>query len=244
MKVRCIAVDDEPFALEKIKGFVERVDTFDLIGSFSNAIDALSFLRENIVDVIFLDVQMEELTGLQMIESLEEKPVIILTTAYDKYSIRGFDLNVTDYLLKPYSFMRFLQSVNKAYDALSIKRKNKPVLISRESAEPGQEFIFVKSEGKLVKLDFNDILFIEGMKDYVRIHAADKSILSIQSLSKLEEIFSHHNFVRIHRSYIVSINKIEAIQKRSVVIKGHTLPIGDSFRKHFLMVMDKGGIIL
>ena len=140
MKISCIAVDDEPFALEKIKGYIERVESFKLLATFKNAIDALSFLNKQAVDVIFLDVQMEELTGIQMIESMDVKPIVILTTAYDKYSIKGYDLNVTDYLLKPYSFQRFLQSVNKAYDAMAVRAAKKPSAIINDHPHQGNGY--------------------------------------------------------------------------------------------------------
>ncbi len=244
MKIRCLAVDDEPLAIEKIKGYIERVDTLELTGSFNNAIDALTFINNHKVDVVFLDVQMEELTGIQMLEALDEKPVIILTTAYDKYSIKGYDLNVTDYLLKPFSFQRFMQAVGKAYDALSVRSRQKGQLISSEDNVPQSGYLFVRTEGKMIKINYKDILYIEGMRDYVRIQTADQRIMSLQSLSKLVDILPERCFVRIHRSYIVAIDKIEAIQRKSVVVNGTTLPIGLSFRKHFMYVIEKGRLIL
>lgn len=244
MKISCIAVDDEPFALEKIKGYIQRVETFHLAGVFNNAIDAMAFLNDHTVDVIFLDVQMEELTGIQMIESMAEKPVIILTTAYDKYSIKGYDLNVTDYLLKPYSFQRFLQAVNKTYDALTVRSKSKPTMISNGIGSDEKGFIFVRSEGKLIKVDYDEILFVEGMKDYVRIHTANRRIMTLQRISSLVDSLPDNRFVRIHRSYIVSIDKIDAIQGKSVVVNKETIPIGASFKKHFMYVIEKGRLIL
>lgn len=243
MKISCIAVDDEPLALEKIKAYILRVENFKLLDSFSSAVDALSFLNENKVDVVFLDVQMEELTGIQMIESMAEKPVVILTTAYDKYSIKGYDLNVTDYLLKPYSFQRFLQAVNKAYDALSIKYKKNPSLITNENNDSGSGFMFVRSEGKLVKVAYKDILFIEGMKDYVRIHTHTKRIMTLQGISNLLDFLPEDLFIRIHKSYIVSIDKIEAIERRTVIINEEHLPIGDRYKKHFMYVIEHHKII-
>lgn len=244
MKIKCIAVDDEPLALEKLKGYIDRIETLELVKTFTNAIDALTFVNTYKIDVIFLDVQMEDLTGIQMIEAMDEKPVIILTTAYDKYSIQGYDLNVTDYLLKPYSFKRFLQAVNKTYDALSIKNRQNIQLVSSDDKLPQAGYMFVRAEGKLLKVNYKDILFIEGMKDYVRVQTAEQRIMTLQRLSRLAEILPAQNFVRIHRSFIVAIDKIEAIQRQSVIVNGETLPIGGSFRKHFLYVIEKGRLII
>ncbi|MDT8394654.1 MAG: LytTR family DNA-binding domain-containing protein [Bacteroidales bacterium] len=244
MKIKCLAVDDEPLAIEKIKGYIERVDTLELTGSFNNAIDALTYINNHKVDVVFLDVQMEELTGIQMLEALDEKPVIILTTAYDKYSLKGYDLNVTDYLLKPFSFQRFMQAVGKAYDALSVRSRQKSKLISSEDNLPGSGYLFVRTDGKMIKINYKDIIYIEGMRDYVRIQTTDQRIMSLQRMSKLIEILPERCFVRIYRSYIVAIDKIEAIQRKSVVVNGKTLPIGLSFRKHFMYVIEKGRLIL
>lgn len=238
MKIKCIAIDDEPLALEKIKGYIERVDHLKLSGTFNNAIDALSFLKIEKVDVIFLDVQMEELTGIQMIESMAEMPVVILTTAYDKYSIEGYNLNVTDYLLKPLSFQRFMQSINKAYDALSIKNKEKPGLIANVNEASLQGFMFVKSEGKLVRVDIDKITYIEGMKDYVRIHTPSQKIMTMQGITNLMDLLPENRFVRIHRSYIVAIDKIEAIERRIVHIGDQLLPLGNTYKKHFMYVIE------
>lgn len=238
MKIKCIAIDDEPLALEKIKGYIERVDHLKLSGTFNNAIDALSFLQTEKADVIFLDVQMEELTGIQMIESMAEMPVVILTTAYDRYSIAGYNLNVTDYLLKPYSFQRFMQAVNKAYDALSIRRKEKPQLIINNGETSLKGFMFVKSEGKLVRVDYDKILYIEGMKDYVMIHTSSDKIMTMQGITHLMDYLPGNRFVRIHRSYIVAIDKIEAIERQTVLIDNEILPIGSSYKKHFMYVID------
>jgi len=238
VKIKCIAIDDEPLALEKIKGYIERVDHLKLSGTFSNAIDALAFLQTEKADVIFLDVQMEELTGIQMIESMAEMPVVILTTAYDKYSIAGYNLNVTDYLLKPYSFQRFMQAVNKAYDALSIRRKEKPQLITNNGETSLKGFMFVKSEGKLVRVDYDKMLYIEGMKDYVRIHTFSDKIMTMQGITHLMDYLPENRFVRIHRSYIVAIDKIEAIERQTVFIDNEILPIGSSYKKHFMYVIE------
>ena len=244
MKISCIAVDDEPFALEKIKGYIQRIENFKLVATFNNAVDAMSFLNENKIDVVFLDVQMEELTGIQMIESIAVKPVIVLTTAYDKYSIKGYDLNVTDYLLKPYSFQRFLQAVNKSYDALAVRDRNSPSVISNDHAQSGDGFMFVKSEGKLLKVNYNEILYIEGMKDYVRIHTLSKRIMTLQGMGSLLDHLPDNHFIRIHRSYIIAIDKIEAIERKSVIINNEYLPVGNSFRKHFMYVIEHHKLIL
>jgi len=243
MIIKCIAIDDEPLALDKIEGYVSQVPYLKLVGRFCNALTALPYLKENNIDLLFLDIQMDGLTGIQLLESLTVKPRVILTTAFDQYALKGFELNVADYLLKPISFGRFLKAVEKVYDQMA--QQSKPTIQSAPSNTgfAQKDFIFVKSGSQFEKISFADILYIEGMKDYLRIHTPAKKVMTLMSFSEIEKMLPSENFVRIHKSYIVAINKIEVIDRAFVKITGNKLPIGDVFRKTFRQKLDEQGLV-
>jgi len=206
MIINCIAVDDEPLALEKMKTYISKVEFLNLLETFDNGVDAVNYLKTKSVDLIFLDIQMEDFTGIQLLESLKERPKVILTTAYDQYALKGYELDVSDYLLKPISFPRFLKSVEKVYNSFDKKEDH--------TIELSKEFIFVKSDYKLQKVRFDDIQYIEGMKDYLRIVTPQKRLMVLQNFKKMEEILPDKKFIRVHKSYIIAINKIESIGKK------------------------------
>ena len=226
MIYRCITVDDEPLALEKINGFVEQMPLLKLEAGFSNAREALNYLTVHPVDILFLDIQMEYLTGLDLLAALPEKPQVILTTAYSEYALKGYELEVTDYMLKPYSFERFAQAAN-----LAIKR-----LAEKTSGQPA-DFIFVKTDYRLVKVMLNDILFIEGMRDYRCMVTICGKILTQQTFGSFEEQLPSAAFVRIHKSYMVAISKIESIEKHRVKVGSELLPVSESYRDAFYKVI-------
>lgn len=230
MKITCIAVDDEPLALEKIMGYVKKVPYLELKQTFDNALDAMQYLKDNNTDLVFLDVQMEELTGIQMLEALHPKPCIVLTTAYDEYALKGYELDVCDYLLKPFPFPRFLKACEKVYSLLNEKL---PVFHETEEQEKQMTFIFVKSGSETIKVMLDDILYIEGMKDYVRIWTGTGNVMTLLTFKKLEGVLPPSAFIRIHKSYIVAINKIDSIERNRVRIGDDVLPIGDTYRKAF-----------
>jgi DNA-binding LytR/AlgR family response regulator len=205
MKISCIAIDDEPLALSKLEGFISKVPELNLIRTFDNAIEAIGWLRKNKTELIFLDIQMEQLTGIQFIEASGTTSRIIITSAYDQYAIKGFELNVTDYLLKPFSFQRFIQAVNKVMEYYSQKSEIKNSITENDS------YIFVKTEYRLERIDLSEILYIQGMKDYLRIVCTDKKIMTLQSFTKLEESLPLKNFCRVHKSFIVALDKIKSI---------------------------------
>lgn len=244
MKLACIAIDDEPLALDKIRDYVEKVNTLDLIATFDNGIDALSYLKEHRVDLLFLDVQMEELSGIQLLETLTFRPKVILTTAYDKYTLKGFELNVTDYLLKPFSFQRFLQAIDKVYDGVLSERNRAPVSVDENGSKPHMDYIFVRADSKYRKVRFDDILFVEGMKDYIRIHTAIDRLMTLKSFSKISEHLPEDQFIRVHKSYLVSISKIDSIERNTLLIAENRIPIGESYRKHFFYILKKNQLIL
>jgi len=239
MKIRCIAVDDEPLALEKIKGYIKRIDYLDLLECFSNSIDALSFIRQHDVDLIFLDIQMEELTGIQMLEAMTIRPKVILTTAYDEYALKGYELDVSDYLLKPIPFHRFLKAVDKVSFGLASEKRDTVSERDQTIQELPANHMFIKSGHATVRVNFNDILFIEGMKDYLRIWTTDSKIMTLMSFKSMEEILPRAAFTRIHKSYLVAIDKIDSIERNRVRIAGEYLPVGESYKHHFNEIVNK-----
>jgi DNA-binding LytR/AlgR family response regulator len=240
MKIRCIAVDDEPLALLKVKGYADKIDYLELCDSFNNALDAIQYLKSNEVDLIFLDVQMEDLSGIQMLETLESRPHIILTTAYDEYALKGYELDVCDYLLKPFSFPRFLKACEKVFSQLKDKQVNQN--LSQDDKKSTPTHIFVKSGTETFNVRLNEILYLEGMKDYVRIWTEDRNIMALLTFQNLEKSLAPPDFVRIHKSYIVSVSKIDSIQRNRVKIGDAILPIGEKYKKAFEQVIGKAKI--
>ncbi len=239
MKINCIAIDDEPLALDKIREYIKRIGYLNLLDAFDNAIDAIEFMKNNRVDLIFLDIQMEELTGIQMLESLTDKPKVVLTTAYDEYALKGYELDVCDYLLKPISFQRFLQACEKVYDQLFPLKQPDISIPDPNSEEATKGYFFVKNGNITQKINFEDILFVEGMKDYLRIWTIAERVMTLLSFKKLEEALPSGSFMRIHKSYLIALDKIDNIDRSHVKIGNESLPIGDSYRREFIKVIEK-----
>jgi len=232
MHIKCIAIDDEPLAVKQIKDYASKIPFLDLEATFNNAIDPISYLKEHDIQLIFLDIEMEDFTGIQFIKTLKDPPKIILTTAYDSYAIEAFDLEVVDYLFKPISFERFLQAVDRAYVLIS-PGNNRSASGNAQPVENAQRnYIFVKTDYKIQKIDLDDILFIEGQKEYLGIHTAQGKILTLMNFKKMGELLNE-NFIRIHNSYIVAIDKIESIEKLRVKIGEVLLPISDTYKESF-----------
>lgn len=235
----CVIVEDEPLARSLLENYIKKVPYLQLVQSFSDPLKALEFLRVNTVDILFSDIQMPEITGITLLKILQKKPLIILTTAYSEYALEGYELDVMDYLLKPITFERFLKSVEKASARLSssqvfINEKNITEIPSVYStSEVVQPFIFVKDGTKLVKIKLSEIMYIEGLKDYVSIYTPTQKVVSLQTLKALELQLPEMQFVRIHNSYIVSLEWIEAIQREKIQIGKVFLPISDTYRKAF-----------
>ncbi len=223
MRLTCIIIEDEPPAFDKLKDFIGRVPFLELAGGFENALDALHFLKDHRVDLIFLDIQMEHLTGIQMLESMTVKPYVIITSAYTDYALKGYELQVFDYLLKPYSFERFLAAVNKVCaDAGSRKQPDAP-----------SSHIFIKTEYRVENVQIDEILYIEGMQAYLRIVLPCRKIMTKQSFKSLLSQLPEENFVQVHKSWAVHIKKIESIERNRIRIGGQFIPIGDTFREAF-----------
>lgn len=225
----CLIVDDEPMARDVLRRYVEKIPTLQLAGECSNGIDALVFLQHNKVDLIFLDIRMPELLGTEFVKSLRHPPKIIFTTAFKEYALDGYELDIVDYLLKPVRFERFLKAVNKAFP----KKNEEQVNGSNNERKTGIDFIYLRVERKLVKIILNDIIFIESARDYVKVITKDKSYITRQTISSIEAMLSGNEFVRIHRSYIVAINKIKSLTNELVEIGDTELPIGKLYKANF-----------
>ena len=223
--IRCLLVDDEPLALNILKDYLSRDRDLELVKATTDVFDALKTAQEESVQLIFLDIQMPELTGLQFMKILGGRCEIILTTAYQEYAFQGFEHNVVDYLLKPFSLERFLIAVNKAKAKLQPLRTEAPLLAA--------DFIFVKSEYRMVKIELREILYLESLRDYVAIHTTKEKILTLQSLRSFEEQLPQQTFIRVHKSFIIALDKINAIEKKRLIIGDTYIPIGDAYGEAF-----------
>jgi two-component system, LytTR family, response regulator len=235
MIIKCIAVDDEPLALDIIKDYITQVPFLKLLKTFNEGISVIEYLSSNDVDLIFLDIEMGGISGTQLLKTLQKKPRVIMTTAYRNYAIDAFDLNVTDYLLKPFSFDRFLKAVEKSYNLIKGEQTN----LSAKKTE--KDYFFVKSNGKILKVNFNDILYIEGMSEYIVIKTKSGNIITLQSFKNIEETLPESRFVRIHKSYLISLDKIDSIKGQNVIIANKELPIGNKYKKRFFSVISPAG---
>ena len=213
-KIKCLVIDDELPARDVLEKHIAGVEALELAGSCTNAIEALSFLQSNTVDLLFLDIQMPHILGTNFIRTLKNPPKVIFTTAYRKYAIEGFELDAVDYLLKPISFDRFLKAINKVLQVNL--QSNTPVPASENHTEPAQPFLYLRVDRKMVKVLFSDILYIEGLRDYVKLYTISKVIITKHLLSSLEEMLPSDGFLRIHRSYIVSISKIDSFNSDTI----------------------------
>jgi len=232
--MKCVIIDDEPLAVELLEDFVRKVDSLELISTFNNAIDAVSFINQNNVDLIFLDIQMPHFSGIDFLNTIEKKPLVIFTTAFSDYAVEGFNLGAVDYLVKPIPFHRFLKSVVRAQQVLNPSTTIQAISENTTAPELEQDFMFVRAEYENVKMNFSDILFIEGLKDYVKIYTTDnKFTLTLISLIKLENLLSSKGFSRIHRSYIINIKHVKSIQKNKVLISDKRIPISESYKNAF-----------
>ena len=227
MKINCIIIEDEPLAMERTRGYVQKLPFLNLLAEFDNGIDALVFLRSNPVDLLFLDINMGELSGIQLLESASISAEVIITSAYNEYALKGFELNVTDYLLKPYTFDRFLQAVTRAEDNLA----KKEVVAERK-------FIFVKTEYRLEKLLLSELLYIEGMRDYRKIHTINKKIMTLQTFTDFEQELPPAVLCRVHKSFMVALDKIDSVERDRIKIGDALIPISETYRKNFFSLIN------
>ncbi len=235
--IRCIAIDDEILALDLIEDNIRKLPFLEMVKKCKSAFEAMEVLRHEQIDLIFLDIQMPDVSGIQLIKTLKTKPMVIITTAYEKYATEGFNLDVIDYLLKPYSFERFLKAVNKASEYQDLRDKALAQENMKEvSVSPN--YLFVRADYKLVKIDLANILYIEGLKDYVKIYLGDKPVLTQMSMKALEEKLPPRDFVRVHRSFIVAFSKIDFIQKQMLTIGKKEIPISEHYRDQLFTMIN------
>jgi len=239
MKINCIAIDDEPLALDIIKAYCQKVPFLNLAGTFSNAIDTLEYLRQNSVDLMFLDIQMEDLNGIQLLNSLKNKPLVIFTTAFDQYAIQGFELNALDYMLKPISFERFVKGANKALEQMQKQTDASSEKPERHPVIGGNTFFFVKTETRIEKVNAAEVLYVEGMGDYWRIVSKTRRIMTLMNAKGIEEILHEPGFCRVHKSFFVAIDKIEFVERKQIKIGEILIPISDTYQKNFFELIEK-----
>lgn len=231
--ISCVAIDDEPLALVVLQEYISKTPTLELKRSFTDAFAALDYLKRQEVALMFLDIRMPQITGIQLLKSLPKPPLVIFTTAYSNYAVDGFNLDAIDFLLKPFEYDRFLKAVNKASEYLNYK--DKPY------SSDSNEFIFVKSEYQIVKINLDDIRFIEGMDDYVKIFAGDKMILTNMPMKDILKKLPSSKFVRVHRSFIVPLNRIESVRNKRIKISDKLIPVGDSYADSFFKILGEKG---
>jgi two-component system LytT family response regulator len=232
--VKCLIVDDEPMARDVIRRYIEKVPTLCLVGECGNAIDALVYLQDQQVDLVFLDIRMPHLSGTDFVKALRNTPKIIFTTAHKEYALEGFELDVIDYLLKPIRFERFLRAVSKAFPQKKEELTGNTLAVISHDKKISSGFIYLKSDRKMIKVMLDDILFIESARDYLKVYTLNKAIVTRQTISSIEAMLSDDEFIRIHRSYIVSIKRINSFTHETVEIGKNELPIGKFYLNSFL----------
>lgn len=231
-KLKCLAVDDEPLALDVIESHLSHFPELELAGRCANAIQAAEILKHKEIDLLFLDIQMPEITGINFFKSLEKKPMVIFTTAYGEYAVEGFELEAIDYLLKPIALERFTKAVEKAKEFYALKNSGEI-----ESSTMDDEHIFVKSNQKLVRINYNDILYVEAFADYVKIFTPERRIVTLQTMKNMEAKLPSDKFCRVHRSFILAMKHVQAFSSTEVEVNGRKIPIGKNYKDNFVSLM-------
>ena len=239
MTIKCLAIDDEPLALKQIGTYIKKTPFLELVAICNNAFDALGYLKAKQVDLMFVDINMPDLSGMDFVKSLSEKPFIIFTTAYSEYAIEGFKVDATDYLLKPIGYKDFLKAVNKVKYLFDLKG------VQSESVKTASEHLFVKSEYRLVRIELSEIKYIESMHEYVRIHLInDKPVMTLLSLKSVEEQLPPKNFLRVHRSFIVNTDKIKVVERNRIIFDNNVyIPVSDQYKERFQEFINKNFLI-
>ena len=235
LMLKCMVIDDEPLAIQLLENHIGRVPFLELVSTFNNPMDALVSVNSNPVDLIFLDIQMPQLSGIQFMQLLQNRAQVIITSAYQEYAIEGFEHNVVDYLLKPIAFERFYKAVEKAYNQRNPAQTLEP---SRATQPTTGGYVFVKVETRMVRVELDDILYIEGLKNYVSIYTKTQRIVTLQIMKQLEEVLPANRFVRVHKSYIVALDKINSIERQEITIKDQIIPIGNTYQEHFFKLLE------
>ncbi len=232
--IKVVAIDDEPLALQLVKGYIEKTPFLELAGSFDNPVDAVVYIKSSDVDLVLLDIQMPDITGTELARVISGGPKIIFTTAYEKYALEGFRLDAVGYLLKPFSYAEFLKAVQKAQKLIELETKQMP------SLEVKNDFLFIKSEYKIRRINFSEINYIEGLRDYVKIFLTEekKPVLSLSTLKALEARLPENRFMRVHRSFIVSLEKVKVIDRNRIVFGEVRIPVTDQYKENFQKFLD------
>ncbi len=241
MKTKCLIIDDEPLARELIRNHIGKLENFEIVAECTDAMKALNVLREKTIDLMFMDIQMPQITGLEFLKTLRNSPKVIITTAYREYAIDGFELDVVDYLLKPITFERFLKAINKFY---LLNQDDSPhVSLNRVDYLQEEPYLYVKENKKILKVFLSDIIYIEGLSEYVQIHTEKRKIVTKTSMVQMEDKLPSESFVRIHKSYIVALSKVEAFTANTIEVVQKELPIGRSFKSAVLNALNFVGNI-
>jgi DNA-binding LytR/AlgR family response regulator len=238
MKINCVAIDDEPLALDIIKDYCKKISYLNLLKTFTSPLDSIEYLKSNNVHLLFLDIQMEQLTGIQLLNVIKSKPLVIFTTAYDSFAVMGYELDAVDYLLKPISFERFIKATSKAYEKLQPGKENivdKTLIVSEKIKH---DYFFIKTDSKIQKINFNDVLFVEGQADYLRLVTEKERFMILMNFKTIEDLLPKDDFVRVHKSYIVAIAKIEYIERNHIKIQDDLIPISEGYRTHFFKTIE------
>jgi len=230
--IRCAILDDEPMAVALLSKYVEKISSFELVKATTNPFEILELIAQTTIDVLFIDIQMPELTGLQMMEMLGNKTKFVITSAYSEYALKGYEHNVVDYLLKPISFDRFYKCIQKI-ESLSQEKPAPAVEVLTKTEEKQDEFLFIKTDGKLVKINLNDLLLVEGLKDYLYLHLKNEKLIVLDTLKEFEAKLPAPSFMRVHKSYIIRLDQIETIERNRVFIQNKIVPIGETYKIKF-----------
>ncbi|MDO6472688.1 LytTR family DNA-binding domain-containing protein [Maribacter sp. 1_MG-2023] len=240
--MKCIIIDDEPLAIEILSGYCEKLDFIDLVKTYTNPLDAISDIKEKKIDLIFCDIEMPQINGIDFMGILDNKPFFIFTTAYSQYAVEGFELNAVDYLVKPIPYHRFIKSVSRVQDLIS--KKQKPIMEANVFSSAGdnsvdKKFIFVKAEYESIKIDLDQIEYVQGLKDYLKIHIVNtnKTILTLMSFKEIMSKLPSNQFLRVHKSYLVNVNYIKTVQRNRIVINDMRIPIGESHKEAFFSIL-------
>ena len=238
--MNCIIVDDEPLARDLLEDFVSRVPFLKLKALCKSGYEAMEVLQKEKIDLLFLDIQMPDLSGIQLFQSLTEKPQVIFTTAYHDYAVEGFDLDATDYLVKPFAFERFLKAANKAFRVYHINN-TKTGSLKQITDNTNRDFMFIKEGTSTVRINVDEILYIEGLKDYIKIFIKDKFHLALMTMKAMEEKLPKNKFIRVHRSYIIAVAKIDSIERSRIIIGEKWIPVGDYYKEAFQKLLGNLG---
>ncbi|WP_308992152.1 LytTR family DNA-binding domain-containing protein [Mariniflexile litorale] len=235
--MKCVIIDDEPLAIDVIESYIKQIGGLEIVVKCTNPLEAITLLNKHKVDLIFLDIEMPNLTGIDLVKALDNMPQFIFTTAYPEYALDGFNLNATDYLVKPIPFHRFLKAVTRAKEKYELENKNSlkgDIAIELPQVKAQDNFIFVKSEYENIKINTDSIKYIQGLKDYIKIYTSqsDKAILTLSSFKDILEKLPPTRFIRVHRSFVVNIDFIKALQKTKIIVDGIQIPIGDTYKDY------------